>query len=319
MDDMASIIRRRIKRRIIRIMNVEYRVNEEKLHKKIDRLVLICEEDLASLKKRDPALHQLSVQSIFHYSLAFRALLYYRIGHTLITHKLATEEAVYANYQNILGRTGIDIHPRARIGRSFVLDHAPGTVIGETSIIGENCYVFGNVIIGARGIAGNDNFKRHPTIGDNVQIGSNAKIFGNIRIGDNVFISPNTVITRDIPSNMRVILSNLIQITTPLSEVGIYGVIPINYGFKIYGKNLERIKNILLAEDHKNYDMGMYHRSGGSISVHIHSYMDRSPNLDNTLIILESHDSDIVIHSSQGLRIYKENLSDRNLISTQRR
>lgn len=101
--------------------------------------------------------------------------------------------------------TGIEIHPNADIGNSFVIDHGYGTVIGETTIIGNNCYILQGVILGSRGIANNKKKKRHPTIGNNVQIGAFCRILGDIYVGDNVFISPYSIITKDIPSDTRVI------------------------------------------------------------------------------------------------------------------
>lgn len=101
--------------------------------------------------------------------------------------------------------TGIEIHPNAMIGKCFILDHGYGTVIGETSIIGDNCYILQSVILGSTGIANNIINKRHPTIGNNVEIGAFCRLFGNITIGDNVFISPHNIITKNIPTNSKII------------------------------------------------------------------------------------------------------------------
>lgn len=109
--------------------------------------------------------------------------------------------------------SGIEIHPYAKIGSKFVIDHGFGVVIGETTEIGDRCYILGGVILGAYGIAGNSNQKRHPTIGNDVQIGSFSRIFGNINIGNNVVIGANCTIRSDIEDNCIVTLKTEIQIT----------------------------------------------------------------------------------------------------------
>ena len=101
--------------------------------------------------------------------------------------------------------TGIEIHPNATIGEYFIIDHGFGTVIGETSIIGDYCYILQGVILGSKGISNNNSNKRHPTIGNHVEIGAFCRLFGNITIGNNVFISPHNIITKDISNNTKVI------------------------------------------------------------------------------------------------------------------
>jgi serine O-acetyltransferase len=98
-------------------------------------------------------------------------------------------------------RTGIEIHPAAKIGKNFVIDHGVGTVIGETCVIGDNCYFLQQIILGASKIAKNKEGFRHPIIGNNVEIGSFVRIFGRVKIGNNVKISPYSVIYKDIPDN----------------------------------------------------------------------------------------------------------------------
>ena len=94
--------------------------------------------------------------------------------------------------------TQIEIHPGAKIGKNLLIDHGCGVVIGETTIIGDNCTIYQGVTLGG---TGKDIGKRHPTIGNNVFIGSGAKILGNITIGDNVKIGANSVVLYDIPAN----------------------------------------------------------------------------------------------------------------------
>ena len=104
--------------------------------------------------------------------------------------------------------TGIEIHPAAKIGSNFFMDHGLGIVIGETAEIGENVTIYQDVTLG--GIMPSiesdlqRNQKRHPTIGNNVIIGSGAQILGAIKVGDNVRIGANSVVSRDVPPNVTV-------------------------------------------------------------------------------------------------------------------
>mgnify|MGYP002654612955 FL=1 len=95
--------------------------------------------------------------------------------------------------------TGVEIHPAAKIGRRFFIDHGMGVVIGATTIIGDDVMVYHNVTLGAKsnvGVTGKD--KRHPTIGNNVVIGAGAAVLGNIKIGDGSKIAANSVVSKDL-------------------------------------------------------------------------------------------------------------------------
>lgn len=98
--------------------------------------------------------------------------------------------------------TGVEIHPAAQIGRRFFIDHAMGVVIGETTVIGDDCVLYQGVTLGG---TGNESGKRHPTLGNNVMVGTGAKVLGNIRIGDNVKIGGNSVVVKDVPDNCTVV------------------------------------------------------------------------------------------------------------------
>lgn len=98
--------------------------------------------------------------------------------------------------------TGVEIHPAAQIGKHFFIDHAMGVVIGETTIVGDNCVLYQGVTLGG---TGNETDKRHPTLGNNVTVGTGAKVLGNIRIGNNVKIGGNSVVVKDVPDNCTVV------------------------------------------------------------------------------------------------------------------
>ncbi len=188
--------------------------------------------DLNAYSQRDPA----SVNKhdiIFESYSSFKAVLGYRLAHNILcfSHEHNNKKEVIAfKISNVVKTlSGVDIHPRAQIGKNFVIDHGYGTVIGETSEIGNDCYFLNGVILGARGIADNPSGKRHPKIGNNVEIGSWVRILGPIEIGNNVFISPNCIITHSLPSDARVLSFNQLQVNrinhSSLSLVYFSGII----------------------------------------------------------------------------------------------
>lgn len=155
-------------------------------------------EDAKNIRKKDMA-----CKSIFEVLLlypGFHALLFHRISHFLYCHKLF----FWARFVSQLSRhiTGIEIHPGAVIGKRVFIDHGMGTVIGETSTIGNDCIIYQGVTLGSNG---KGLFKRHPDIGNNVMIGCGAKILGPIKIGNNVKIGANSIVLKDIPDNSTVV------------------------------------------------------------------------------------------------------------------
>ncbi len=175
----------------------------------IEHILNISKTDLSAYTKKDPAAKSNENLVINSYK-AFKAILGYRIANHIV--KVLKDDFYLIKAREISEiikiQTGIEIHPLAIIGKYFVIDHGIGTVIGETTIIGDNCYILQGVIIGTKGISDNPSKKRHPTIGNNVEIGAFSKILGNIRVGNNVFIAPYSLITKDIPDNTKVISYN---------------------------------------------------------------------------------------------------------------
>ena len=98
--------------------------------------------------------------------------------------------------------TGIEIHPGATIGRRLFIDHGMGIVIGETSVIGNDCTIYHNATLGG---TGKDKYKRHPDLGNNVMVGAGAKILGPIKIGNNVKVGANAVVLKDVDDNATVV------------------------------------------------------------------------------------------------------------------
>lgn len=151
-------------------------------------------EDIAIVKEKDPAARS-SFEILLTYS-GLKAVRRYRRAHWFYTHKFFTIARIIS--QRARHVTGIEIHPGAQIGKGLFIDHGMGVVIGETTIIGDNCLLYQGVTLGG---TGKDKGKRHPTLGDNVMVGAGAKVLGPINIGNNVKVAANAVVLKDIPDN----------------------------------------------------------------------------------------------------------------------
>ncbi len=154
-------------------------------------------EDIDTALKRDPA-----ARSRLEVALTYpgvHAIWGHRFAHILWRSRLKLLARLYANW--VRTATGVEIHPGARIGRRFFIDHGMGVVIGETTVIGDDVMIYHDVTLGARTF---ENGKRHPTIGDSVIIGAGARVLGNVSVGTGARISANTVVTRDVPARTDV-------------------------------------------------------------------------------------------------------------------
>lgn len=136
----------------------------------------------------------------------FEALIMYPVVRCMISHRIAHK--LYKNGNTLLARwisqrarkkTGIEIHPGAKIGKNFFIDHGMGVVIGETAEIGNNCHIYHNVTLGGRG--NEKEVKRHPTVGNDVIIGTGAIILGPVLIGDGAKIGAGALVLNDVPAN----------------------------------------------------------------------------------------------------------------------
>ena len=155
-------------------------------------------DDLHAVFERDPA--ATSRLEVFLTYSGFHALLAYRLAHKLSGWGIPLIPRIISQVARWM--TGIEIHPRAVIGRGFFIDHGMGVVIGETAIIGDFVTLFQGVTLGG---TGKDRGKRHPTLGNHVVVGAGAKVLGNLTIGDFVKIGANSVVLRSVPSNSTVI------------------------------------------------------------------------------------------------------------------
>ena len=151
-------------------------------------------EDIAVIRERDPAARS-SLEIMLLYN-GYKAVRSHRKAYWCYHHGFK----LLARYisQRCVRRTGIEIHPAAPIGRRLFIDHGTGVVIGETTIIGDDCTIYQGVTLGG---TGKDTGKRHPTLGNHVMVGSGAKVLGPITIGDNVRIAAGAVVLQDIPED----------------------------------------------------------------------------------------------------------------------
>jgi len=166
--------------------------------------------DAKALFDSDPAAH--SLQEVIHTYPGFYAMAIHRISHYFWQHQIKLLARIFSEY--VHSKTGIDIHPGAKIGMGFAIDHGTGIVIGETSEIGDRVKIYQGVTLGAfsvsKTLAQN---KRHPSIGDDVVIYSNATILGGTTlVGKGSIIGGSAWLTHSVPSNSVVFHANEIKV-----------------------------------------------------------------------------------------------------------
>lgn len=150
--------------------------------------------DIASIRERDPAVK--SGLEIYFLYPSFKAVRSYRRAHWFYERGWFFTARLIS--QRSRKKTGIEIHPGAKIGKGLFIDHGSGVVIGETTEIGDNCTIYQGVTLGG---TGKDTGKRHPTLGNNVMVGSGARVLGPFRVGDNSKIAANAVVLNEVPPN----------------------------------------------------------------------------------------------------------------------
>ncbi len=169
-----------------------------RLERTIARTVYAAEtevkETVRSVKERDPAARN-SAEILLLYS-GVHAIMAHRVAHKL--YRKGHYFSARAISQGAKLFTGIEIHPGAKIGKDFFIDHGTGVVIGETAEIGNHCTIYQGVTLGG---TGKDVGKRHPTLGDNVMVGAGAKVLGPVYIGSGSKIAAGAVVLHEVPEN----------------------------------------------------------------------------------------------------------------------
>ena len=169
---------------------------------------------LESIINRDPAAKS-KVSVILTYP-GVKAVFFHQIAHFFSVAKFDLIARIISQFSRFL--TGIEIHPKAKIGKNLFIDHGMGVVIGETSEIGDNVTIYHMVTLG--GISpsidsdNQRNVKRHPTLKDNVVVGSGAQVLGPVVVGKNAKIGANAVVTKDVPENA-------VMVGVPAKNVGV--------------------------------------------------------------------------------------------------
>lgn len=158
----------------------------------------VIREQIETIFREDPAAKSV-VEIVLCYP-GFHAILLHRMAHRLYKANVPILPRFVSQISRLL--TGIDIHPGAKIGRRFFIDHGMGVVIGETADIGDDVLIYQGVTLGG---TGNEQGKRHPTIGNNVVIGTGATVLGSIRIGSHVKIGAGSVVVHPVPDYSTVV------------------------------------------------------------------------------------------------------------------
>jgi serine O-acetyltransferase len=166
----------------------------------IARVARELREDVSAARDRDPAARAAGTAEILLTYPGVHAILAHRISHALHQADVPLVPRLLSNASRVV--TGIEIHPAARIGRDFFVDHGSGVVVGETAEIGDRVTLFQGVTLGGTGFATG---KRHPTVEDNVTIGSGAKLLGPITVGHGAKVGANSVVIHDVPPNATVV------------------------------------------------------------------------------------------------------------------
>ncbi|MBK7927339.1 MAG: serine O-acetyltransferase [Bryobacterales bacterium] len=155
-------------------------------------------EQFETIFREDPAAKS-RLEIVLCYP-GFHAILLHRLAHRLYNSGLPIVPRFISQISRLF--TGIEIHPGAQIGRRFFIDHGMGVVIGETTVIGDDCLLYQGVTLGG---TGKERGKRHPSLGNHVVVGTGAKVLGNIFIGDNSKIGAGSVVIHEVPAHSTVV------------------------------------------------------------------------------------------------------------------
>ncbi len=203
--------------------------------------------DIDAVMERDPAARtRLEVMLLYS---GYKAVRRHRRAHWFFNHNMKFI-ARYLSQRN-RHKSGIEIHPAAVLGKGVFIDHGMGVVIGETTVVGDNCTIYQNVTLGG---TGKDVGKRHPTLGNNVLVGSGAKVLGPFTVGDNARIAAGAVVLSEVPANAtavgvpaRIVRLNGVRNETldqiHVSDPVANALVSLDNRVKELEKELEELKN----------------------------------------------------------------------------
>ena len=178
----------------------------ELFRERIPQLADLLSQDVEAIGGNDPAAN--NIQEIVYCYPAVSAMVHYRVAHELDALGVGVIPRMLTEYAHSV--TGIDIHPQARIGHHFAIDHGTGVVIGQTAVIGNRVTLYQGVTVGAKNFKYDEtgkprNIPRHPIIEDNVTVYSNASLLGRITIGEGSVIGGNVWLTHSVPPHSRIL------------------------------------------------------------------------------------------------------------------
>ena len=224
------------------------------------------QETIQSVYKRDPAARN-ALEILTCYP-GIHAIGFHRVSHWLWTHRLNWLARLLSHVARLL--TGIEIHPGARIGRRFFIDHGMGVVIGETTEIGDDVTLYHGVTLGGTSWAKE---KRHPTLGNHVVVGAGAKILGPIEIGDGARVGSNAVVTRPVHAQATAvgIPARMIVDTAPIRS---------SEGSKVVDAREAKAKTLGFSA----YAVGNHDED--PVASAIHGLLDHAAETDRRLAVL---------------------------------
>ncbi|UII56052.1 serine O-acetyltransferase [Cytobacillus spongiae] len=203
----------------------------------------LLKEDIEVVFEQDPAARTY-FEVILTYS-GLHAVWFHRLAHAFYKRKFYFLARAISQISRFF--TGIEIHPGAKIGRRFFIDHGMGVVIGETCEIGDNVTVFQGVTLGG---TGKEKGKRHPTIMDNALIATGAKVLGSITVGENSKVGAGSVVLKDVPPNStvvgipgKIVIQDGVKVRRDLNHSDLPD--PISDRFKILEAEVEKLKKEL--------------------------------------------------------------------------
>jgi serine O-acetyltransferase len=281
LNDLSNVLSDLLNKYLFEVESINGCIDNNSKGEITNNLIKIIEEDILALIKGDPAARkdkdsnaviEEDVDYVISSYKSLNAVIMYRVAHFIyefgdVFLKKVGYEQEDINEMNPFLRgqarklseetkvsTGVEIHPAAKIGLRFVIDHGINTVIGETCEIGTDCYILQGVVLGAREVNEEKNVtidgRRHPKLEDGVVVCGCARIFGPIIIGEKSFICAYAVVDKNIPPKSRVLISNQIQIVSPNNHtIVIYGVRPKNNGLEIIGRNLNRCSHVNILDN----------------------------------------------------------------------
>ena len=204
--------------------------------------------DMLAVIARDPATNS-KIEAIL-FSAGLHAIFMHRIAHKIWNKNFKLTARFVAQITRFF--TGIEIHPAAKIGYGFFIDHGMGVVIGETTVIGNNVTLYHDVTLGGRTVFdanGKVMTKRHPTIGDNVIVGSGAQVLGPVKIGENAKIGSNSIVVKDVKKNETVVGVAAHNVKNISKNFCAYGVSdekdPIDCKIEQMQKQIDELKKLL--------------------------------------------------------------------------